>query len=91
MKVPKEIADKAKIYQEGKKAFEEVIDWLKENTDDGVFIEDIFITDEPTGHEQNDGEYCDQYEVGCCGDSFAGNYYHPIEGSTQYLGYSFEC
>lgn len=91
MKVPKEIADKVKIYQEGQKAFEEVVEWLRATTDDYVFIEDVFIVDEPTGDEQNDGEYCDQYAVGCCEDSYAGNYYHPIEGSPQYLGYSYEC
>ena len=92
MKVPKEIADKVKVYQEGKKACEEVVEWLGKNTDgDGVFIEDLFIVDEPTGSEQNDGEYCDQHQVGWCEDSFAGNYYHPIEGSSQYLGYSFSC
>lgn len=91
MKVPKEIADKVKAYQEGQKALEEVIEWLRANTDDDVFIEDIFIVDEPTGHEQNDGEYCDQHAVGWCGDSYEGNYYHPIEGSPQYLGYSYSC
>lgn len=91
MKIPKEIADKVKIYQEGQKAFEEVVEWIKENTGEGVYICDLFIVDEPTGSEQNDGEYCDQHSVGWCEDSFAGHYYHPIEGSPQYLGYSFEC
>lgn len=91
MKVPKEIADKVKTYREGQKAFEDVVEWLKKNTDDAVCIEDLFIVDEPTGHEQNDGEYCDQYSVGWCEDSFVGNYYHPIEGSPQYLGYRYSC
>ena len=91
MKVPKEIAEKVNAYREGQKAFQEVVAWLLENTGNDVFIEDLFIVDEPTGREQNDGEYCDQHSVGWCEDSFAGNYYHPIEGSPQYLGYSFSC
>lgn len=92
MKVPKEIADKVKIYLDGMKAFGEVVEWLNENTDsDGVYINDLFIVDEPTGHEQNDGEYCDQHSVGWCEDSFAGRYYHPIEGSHEYLGYYYDC
>ena len=92
MKVPKEIADKVEIYKAGNKAFAEVVEWLSENTDaDGVVIEDLFIVDEPTGREQNNGEYCDQSSVGYCEDSFAGNYYHPIEGSPSYLGYSYWC
>ena len=92
MKVPKEIADKVEIYKAGQKAFCEIVAWLKENTDaDGVDIDEVFIVDEPTGNEQNDGEYCDQYSVGWCEDSFVGNYYHPIEDSPLYLGYSYNC
>ena len=96
MNIPKEIAEQAKIYQEYHRivdeAFEKVCRWLAENTDaDGVCINDIFVTAEPTGEEQGEGEYCDQYSVGWCEDSFAGKYYHPIEGSDKYLGYSYEC
>lgn len=96
MKVPKEIAEKARAYQEAmkvaNKAYEEVTEWLNENTDaDGVYIDDLFVTDTPTGKEQYDGEYCDQHSTGWSGDSFAGKYYHPIEGSDLYLGYSYEC
>lgn len=92
MNIPKEIADKVEIYEAGKKAFCEIVAWLRENTDaDGVYIEEVFIVDEPAGDEQNDGEYCDQYSSGWCEDSFSGNYYHPIEGSPQYLGYSYSC
>lgn len=96
MRVPKEIAEKARTYQEAitvaNKAFEEVEAWLNENTDsDGVCIQDLFIAEKPTGKLQCGDEYCDQHAVGCCGDSFAGKYYHPIEGSNQYLGYEYEC
>lgn len=91
MKIPKEIADKVNIYREGQKAFAEVVEWIITNTDNDVYINDLFIVDEPSGDEQNDGEYCDQHTVGWCEDSFAGKYYHPIEGSPQYLGYSYEC
>lgn len=72
--------------------FKEVVDWLNENTaSDSVYIDNLFITDTPTGKEQGEGEYCDQHSVGWCGDSFAGNYFHPIEGSDLYLGYTYEC
>lgn len=96
MKVPKEIAEKARAYQEATKvadqAFEEVCAWLNENTDaDGVYINDLFIVDTPTGKEQDEGEYCDQHSVGWCEDSYEGKYYHPIEGSHEYLGYHYEC
>lgn len=96
MNVPKEIADLAKTYEEAmetaNKAYETVVGWLKENTAaDGVYITGLFVTDDPDGEPQGDGEYCNQFAVGYCGDSFEGNYYHPIEGSDLYLGYSYEC
>lgn len=96
MKIPKEIAEKAKIFQEASaaanRAFEEVVEWLKENTEaDSVDIEDLFVTDEPTGSEQGEGEFCEQHSVGWCEDSFAGKYYHPIEDSNFYLGYEYSC
>ena len=96
MNVPKEIAEKAKQYQEAmnvaNKAFEEVTEWLKNNTEaDGVFINSLFVVDKPTGKKQGDGEYCEQHSIGFDGDCFYGNYYHPIEGSTQYLGYAYDC
>lgn len=96
MNVPKEIADKAKAYQDAmavaNKAYEEVVEWLQNNTEaDSVYIDDLFVVDKPTGKEQNDGEYCDQHSTGWSGDSFAGKYYHPIEGSNEYMGYHYEC
>lgn len=96
MKVPQEIAEKVTAYQDAtkvaRKAFAEVTAWLNENTEaDGVYVDDLFITETPTGDEQGEGEYCDQHSVGWCEDSFAGKYYHPIEGSDKYLGYSYSC
>lgn len=96
MNVPKAIADKAQAYidhmKEAVKNYNEVKDWLNENTESsGVYITDLFLTDTPTGNPQGEGEYCDQSAVGWTGDSFAGKYYHPIEGSKQYLGYDYEC
>lgn len=95
MNVPKEIADKAKAYQEAmevaNKAYEEVVEWLQENTEaDGVYINGLFVTDHPTGNEQGEGEYCEQH-TGYCEDDYYGKYYHPIEGSNLYLGYNYEC
>lgn len=96
MLVPKAIAEKAQAYvdhmAEARKNYDEVMAWLKENTDiDGVFVGDLFLTEHPRGNPQGEGEYCDQHSVGWCEDSFAGKYYHPIEGSTKYLGYDYEC
>lgn len=96
MKVPKEIANRARIYEEAQKiaseAFKDVAAWLRENTEaDGVYIEDLFVTNEPTGNDQGEGEFCDQRSVGYCEDSFAGRYYHPVEDSDIYLGYSYSC
>lgn len=94
MRVPKEIADMALEYQDAKKKADElweaVSEWLYENTEaDGVYIDNIFISDEPTGSLQNGDEYCDQH-CGYLEDDFYGNYYHPVEGEKYYLGYSYQ-
>lgn len=96
MNIPKEIADLAKAYEKAmetaNKAYETVVKWLNENTEaDAVYITGLFVTDRPRGRLQREGEYCDQHAVGFDGDSFEGSYYHPIEGSALYLGYSYEC
>ena len=96
MKVPAEIAEKAKRYQdlnnEAQRLYEELEDWLNENTGaDAVFITDIFVTEEPKGRLQNGDEYCCQSSYGDSGDSFMGTYYLPVEGSDLYLGYGYEC
>lgn len=96
MKIPKEIADKVKEYQEANgraiALYKEVTDWLNVNTAaDGVWINDLNIVDEPSGEDQGEGEYCSQSEYGDSGDSFFGTYYHKIEGSDKYLAYDYEC
>lgn len=98
MKIPKEIADKVSQYQIAKKKaeilHEEIAKWLDENTDvaDSVYVEDIYITENPTGKKQTaDGEYCEQHEFGDSGDSFYGEYYHQIEDSDKYVGYHYNC
>lgn len=95
MKIPKEYGEKARRYAELKKEsetlFKEVADWLKENTEaDAVYINDLFVTREPTGHLQEDDEYCDQWCQGWAEDAFAGRYYHQIEGTDEYVGYTYE-
>jgi len=90
MKVPKEIADKVQKYQELKmqtdKLYEEIEEYFTTELDADGFGEP-FITDNPTGHLQNDDEYCDQHCV--YEDWYEGTYYHQIEGSEKYVGYSF--
>lgn len=95
MKIPKEIADKAKYYVEhdkiAKENYDEVYKWLKDNTDiDYVEVQDIFITDKPQGDKQDEDEYCQQW-TRYCEDDYCGNYYYGIEDSDEYFGYSYEC
>lgn len=96
MKVPQAIADKVKAYTEASETasrlYNEVVEWLNKHTDsDGVYITDLHIAVTPRGEKQEDGEYCDQHEVGFTGDSFEGTYFHAIEGSSQYIAYDYEC
>lgn len=96
MKVPKEIADMVLEYQKAREeaaaARKVIVDWLEENTDArDVYIDEIFLADEPTGQKQDDGEYCDQTTLAWSEDSFEGTYYHQIEGSSKYLGYGYSC
>lgn len=90
MKVTREIADKVREFQELKKRtdilYEEIEKYFVEETDaEGFGIP--FITKEPTGQKQSD-EYCDQTYLG--EDWYRGYYYHQIENSDEYVGYSFE-
>ena len=90
MMVTGELADGVTIYKAVFFSFLVFVEWLNQNTEaDGVNVNRLFIVDKPTGRKQDDGEYCEQHSYGCCEDSFYGKYYHPIDGSTQYLGYDF--
>lgn len=96
MKVPKNIAEIAERYAALRKEADRIekemgacrkafIEW---EGDTGVYVGDLFISDEPSGEEQNDGEYCDQW---CNGeDWYTGTYCYPIEGSDKYLAYTYE-
>lgn len=92
MKIPKEYAEKVKRYlelkAESEKLFEEVVAWLTEHSADGVYVDELFLTDTPTGDLQEDDEYCDQW-TGYCEDDFHGNYYHQVEGSEEYVGFHY--
>ena len=94
MKIPREIAEKVKRYielsDESQKLYRDVVKWLNENTGaDAVYITSLFITQEPTGRLQDGDEYCEQWS-GFLEDDYAGNYYHQIEGTNEYVGYSYE-
>lgn len=93
MKIPKEYGEKVKRYteltEEASKLYEEVVSWLNENTGaDAVSVDSLFITKTPTGHLQEEDEYCDQF-TGYIEDDYYGNYYHQIEGTDEYVGYYF--
>lgn len=94
MKIPREIAEKVKRYikfsDEAQKLYKDVVKWLNENTGaDAVYITSLFITQKPTGKLQEEDEYCEQWS-GFLEDDYAGNYYHQIEGTNEYVGYSYE-
>ena len=95
MKIPKEYGEKVKrclvLQAEAQSLYWEVINWLKEyGRADGVYVDEIFLTDTPTGDLQDEDEYCDQW-WGICGDDLNGYYYHQIEGSNEYVGYAYSC
>lgn len=76
MKAPKHIIEKAQKYEHLKKQLHEIgrdlCDWINDHGEEGVSIENIFTTTEPTGDKQmSDGEYCDQASIGEFGDSFS--------------------
>lgn len=91
MKISKEIAAKIEQYQkvknEADKLYEELEKYFTEEIDAEGFIEP-FITDNPTGEQQCDDEYCNQITRG--EDWYRGTYYHQIEGSDKYVGYTYE-
>ena len=90
MKVSKEIADKVRQFQKAKqeaeKLYEEIKEYFKNEHDAEGFCEP-FITDKPKGQLLFEDEYCDQHCV--YEDWYEGTYYHQIEGSKEYVGYSF--
>ena len=91
MKCSKEIAKKIEKWQklnyETNKLYDEIETYFVEELGAEGFIHP-FITDTPKGQLQNDDEYCDQR---CLGeDWFTGSYYHKIEGSKKYAGYTFD-
>lgn len=99
MIIPKEIVEKM---EQVNSLMLEINRWIYDNIDTegskhnytawrtGEFRhEDYYeFADEPTGTEQDDGEYCEQHEVGCTGDCFQGVYYYPTEkGNYFYFDY----
>jgi len=91
MKCSKEIADKVRKYQKTKaeceKLYKEIATYF-ETVHDAQGFGEPFIADKPTGHRQYDDEYCEQHCI--YEDWYQGYYYHQIEGSKKYVGYSFD-
>lgn len=91
MKCSNEIAKKVAKYEKLQKQADELYKEIKK-----YFVEELgadgfgvpFITNTPMGDEQTeDGEYCDQHCI--YEDWYEGTYYHKIEGSGKWVGYSF--
>lgn len=92
MKVPKEIAEKVERYQTTQAEADKLLAELKEYFEVEIGAEGFkspFIAEKPTGTAQLDeDEYCYQITLG--EDWYMGKYYHKIEGSEKYVGYTFE-
>ena len=92
MTVSKEIAKKVerlnKIEAEAGKLRAELQKELGAHFD-GCYINGYCIEDEPSGDEQGDGEYCNQYTGYIC-DSGSGTYFFPIEDSKKYLAVQYD-
>ena len=91
MKCSKEMGKKVEEYQKYQEKADKLYDEIKEYFEENLGAEGFeipYITDKPTGDLQRSGdEYCDQrnpYE-----DCYEGDYYHQIEYSDKYVGYSF--
>lgn len=92
MKVSKEIAEKVERYQaaqaEADTLLAEIKEYFEEETGADGF-EVPFIAARPTGEMQLDeDEYCDQVTLD--EDWYRGKYYHKIEGSEKFVGYTYE-
>lgn len=85
--IPKEIREKI---EQKLKLDEEISQWAQNNIDvEGLFFESMKIVDEPSGDEQDEGEYCDQ-SLGYFEDSYYGYYYYPLDNG-KYLCFYYEC
>lgn len=87
MKVSKETMAKVKRLNKLEEEFGRIRQELCEEFApymDGCYIEGFYIEDEPSGDDQGDGEYCDQW-TGYSIDTGEGIYYYPIEKSRKYL------
>lgn len=91
MKCSKKIAIKIKQYEKTlnkeRKLYYAIEKYFVEELGAEGFVHP-FIADSPKGRLQNDDEYCDQRCIG--EDWYAGSYYHQIEGSKKYAGYTFD-
>ena len=95
MTIPKDIVEKM---EQVNSLMAEIDMWLDENIEtDGskhshrrVFSDEYYhndyyeFTDEPSGEEQTDGEYCNQSTFGESGDNFYGTYYYPTEKGNYF-------
>lgn len=98
MTIPKNIVDKM---EQVNKLMSEIDEWMYDHLDlDGSkhdhtsYLSDEYedidyyqFIDKPTGKEQNDGEYCEQWECGESGDWFQGYYYYPTEKGNYFYYY----
>lgn len=91
--IPKEIREKIEYKL---KLDEEIRKWTSENLSsenlyvEGFYFESMKIVDEPSGEEQDNGEYCDQSRFEYSEDSFYGYYYFPLDNG-KYLCFYYEC
>lgn len=85
MKVTKELANKAKKYEDLKRELNELSKELRVFAENNTYsfedleIEDFGVAEEPKGEEIDKGVYCEQIGTN------KGRYYYIVEESSMYL------
>jgi len=96
MKAPENIVQIAKEYHRLKVQVDNIekqMESLREQFiqwegDTGVYIEGLFIAEEPRGDLQRVGdEWCDQWQRG--DDWYTGTYYYATDKENEYVAYTY--
>jgi len=101
MTIPIDIVEKMEKVNE---LMTEIDRWMFDNLDEiadskhGIHTDENYnfehkdyyeFADEPTGREQNVGEYCEQHQMAYIDDGFYGKYYYPTE-KGNYFWFDYE-
>lgn len=92
--ISKELAKKIRRFikcnEEAQKLMKEIKAEMCEKDDDCSYMYDPFITDEPCGDDQGEGEFCNQW-TGYCEDDYHGIYYYPLpQKKKAWVGFYYD-